>query len=240
MRMLAWSTIRATMYVGNGGLIQSEYERLSQDVIRLAEIGDDRPDLGCDFYPGTRVDTNLLHQIFHLTRLHDWHSIPRWNTILEVGGGVGSMALAARRMGFEGAYFIVDFPEFLVVQRNYLKHHLSEQQMDMTGFYTPEEFDQLLPAFGPVDLLIGMASLSEMPVPERRRYLEGIQPYPDRFLMFVQQEFNGIDNMRYFGTWMQRKERTGFRAEVTQYHYHRNCWYIQLHKKERMKHGETK
>lgn len=226
--LLSWSTVRGTMYVGNGEQILSEYIRLPQDMLRLAEIEEGRPELGGDFFPGTRVDTNLLHQIFHLTKLPDLHEIANMGVIVEVGGGVGSMALAVRRLGFQGAYFIVDFEEMHHIQKLYLGHHLSEKQLEMTGYYTPQEFKEFQP--DPIDLLIGIASIGEMPTEDRGIYLEGA----DRYLLFVFEQYNGINNTNYFGPWLARMERTGFSTNVERYHFYKNCWYYTLQKRERM------
>ena len=63
---------------------------------------------------------NLLHHAYNLLQLDLHTPLHKLPTILEFGGGYGSTARLAFRLGFQGTYLIFDLPEFSALQRFYL------------------------------------------------------------------------------------------------------------------------
>ena len=130
----------------------------------------------------------FVHQAYHLKQLFDRTDvdIAALDVIYEVGAGYGVMPLLIERLGFEGDYYILDLPEFCLIQRYYL----SNVEAELEPIYAN-------PARA--DLVIAMHSIGEMSIKERepfelvdaRYYLIGYKPV-----------YGGFDNTAYFARFM--------------------------------------
>lgn len=193
---LQWSTIQATMFVGNAPYVESEFLELTQSdypicldnrishIITETSIGN--PTLLWDWTSG-----NLIHQMYHLQQ---WlnrtkQDITKIRSIVEIGAGYGAMALICYRLGFRGLYYIIDFPELETIQRYYLTE--TTKDMEGPGLIL---YGLLLPQH--CDLLIASHSLSEMPIPERERLLS--QVAAKEYLFASSYEYEGVDNAAWF------------------------------------------
>lgn len=125
-RLLTWSAIIATMFVGNAPYIDRELKALQDDhwtrwipAITEDDFG------GPERYNGLPTTSgNLIHQAYHLLQ---WEKatgkrVKDLERIVEFGGGYGAMAKLIRRSGFTGEYIIFDTPEFSLLQEYYLSN----------------------------------------------------------------------------------------------------------------------
>lgn len=189
---LNWSTIRATMFVGNGAsFIEPEFLELTESsyplrldnpmcsVIAETQVGN--PELLWGWTSG-----NLIHQAYHLKQWLDRtkQNLSQMTSIVEVGAGYGAMCLICYRLGFKGRYYIIDLPELKQIQHYYLAE---------TEGLKWASWD-IQPRF--CDLLIACFSLSEMPLAEREQLLS--QTVTKEYLFVSSYEFDGVDNEGWF------------------------------------------
>ena len=181
-QFLRWSTIHATMFVGQAPYIQGEYDELVNDHRDWRNVITE-PGFGAPWYlryaPWT--SGNLVHQAFHLKQWLDQTGmdIAGLDSIQEIGGGYGAMALVCRRLGFRGEYRIHDLPEFSLLQRYYLSNVSVPISIGL----------------GESDLLIALFSVSEVSdLTERHRVLTPANAY----LIGYQAVWKKVDNQVYF------------------------------------------
>jgi len=178
---LNWSTIQATMFVGNGAdYIKDEYDELMgagwENIIAETRVGNP------EIYNG-HTSGNLIRQAYHIKQWqdHTGKQVKNLKCIMEVGAGYGALRLIIDRLGFSGKYVIVDIPEVIELQKYYFQR--CQLQAEFNVDCSP-------------DLLIGLFSLSEMAVDERKKILGSCAPM--HHLIAFQAVFYGIDNMKYF------------------------------------------
>lgn len=189
--LLEWSTIQATMFVGNAPYIFDEmpdFEYMSDKevrdyvkVVKNPKVGTTNTDNIC---------TNLVHQYYHLKQWLDRtkQDITQMTHIVEIGAGYGAMALIIYRLGFRGMYYIVDLPELVTIQKYYLEN--TTKDVKGQGIIQWDSLPQYC------DLLIASHSLSEMPVNERERLLS--QVGAKEYLFASSYEYEGVDNAAWF------------------------------------------
>jgi hypothetical protein len=172
--LLTWSTLHATMFVGEAPWIEQEYRFLRNDgwqrwrpATREDDFGDP-PRLSYD--KGT--SGNLIHQAYHLALWEDvtGKRIEHLKRIVEFGGGYGAMCKIVRRLGFEGDYVIYDLPELSLIQRYYLSNLSIQADLFLTDGLTDIE------PIPPGDLMIGLYSLTEAPIALRNTFTSS--PFP--------------------------------------------------------------
>lgn len=105
------------------------------------------------------------------------------------------MANLIQKMGFSGAYSIFDIPEFLALQKYYLQ--LNGADMQVKFFDSVDSINVVSP-----DIFIATWSLSEAPIELRDSLLQKIGR-PHYVLIAYQQNFCGIDNVKYFGKYIE-------------------------------------
>ncbi len=144
-----------------------------------------------------KTSGNLVHTAYNLDQLINKTKINLANvqTILEFGGGYGCMANLIQKMGFSGAYSIFDIPEFLALQKYYLQ--LNGADMQVKFFDSVDSINVVSP-----DIFIATWSLSEAPIELRDSLLQKIGR-PHYVLIAYQQNFCGIDNVKYFGKYIE-------------------------------------
>ena len=182
-----FSTVVATMYVGDGKLVRKE-------AAEMAAAGEMAHYLDED-------GTNLLHQHYHLWRWRGRqgaNALARVKTIVEFGGGYGAMAIVAERCGFRGEYWIADFPEMNMMQW----WHLGKRGISLEMHWVTEA----RPCERP-DLFISCFGLSEVTPLERVKFLRQIQPRS--YLMVYQRRWDGVDNERFFQIWAEEYQKKG-------------------------------
>ncbi len=91
----------------------------------------------CLFYPLS--SSNAIHHGYHLYRFETQTGvgIQEFGTIVEFGGGYGSLCRLAHRLGFRGKYIIFDLPEQCALQRYYLS------SIGIPGVFTTSSAEEL-------------------------------------------------------------------------------------------------
>jgi hypothetical protein len=139
--------------------------------------------------------------------------------IVEFGGGYGSLCRIVHKLGFKGKYIVFDLPEFVALQKFYLgslamplieakdvaagrRGILCTSDLSVLGSVTPQEAQ--------TSLCIATWSLSET----GEAFREQVVALPavdgaDAYLIAYQNDFEGVDNPRFFDAWRARK--TGIR-----------------------------
>jgi len=206
---LNWSTVSATMFVGEAPYIKKEWQSLSsradfwENALQEPGIGNP-PRLS--YAPHT--SGNLVHQAYHLQQWLDWseRDIRDIDSIYEVGAGYGTMALILHRLGFDGDYAVHDFVEVNLLRQWYLS------QVDIESKKQTMEKP---------DLLIAACSLSEMHPSSRR--LSPVETATSYLIVF-QPRWNKVNNHSYFDELMDRRSDL-FWAKYYSESYP-NHWYL--------------
>jgi hypothetical protein len=205
---LTWPGIVGTMFVGNAPYIECEVKELaSMHFIDEPEFGN--PEL---LKKGKLVlSGNLIHQAYHISRWNGGY-LPELETIVEIGGGYGAMALICRRLGFRGRYIILDLPEFSLLQQYYLSN------VGVEGVEFRTQIDKQIEC----DLLIGLYSLSEMTLAARKTVIDLC---PARaYLLAYGAAWGGWDNMGWALGMMRCKK--GYMWRNWNVPHLPNCWYL--------------
>lgn len=185
---LTWSVIHGCMFVGNAPYIYDEYNELfnSNDWHRWNGILKDplfgQPDLWAGWTSG-----NLIHQAYHLKQFEDktGKRIDELDSILEFGGGYGTMALLCRRLGFTGEYIIQDLPVISKLQEFYL-FNVGINDIEFRIEYQLSD----------VDLIISLWALSETPDIFKNRFFRYHQT--DNYLLSYASVWDTWNNDGYF------------------------------------------
>jgi hypothetical protein len=136
---------------------------------------------------------NLIHQRYHLLQWEKANpntKIEDIETILEIGGGYGALAIVASRLGFVGDYHIIDLPVFEEYQR---------QHLDFRGVNCTMKWDKI----SRPDLMIAIASLSEIPVKSRTKFLYDVRPRS--YLTAYAEWWDDVNNTEYFTDWAEQQ-----------------------------------
>jgi putative sugar O-methyltransferase len=146
---------------------------------------------------------NMVHYAYSLSLLSAAFRINPKDTkrIFEFGGGYGGMARLYFNLGFEGAYYIFDLPEFTALQKYYLrstglKIQKNSSVLKNVSLIDKPEFLEKNPPEN-IDIFIGTWSLSETPIDFRNKMLSLVKD-PNYYLIAYQKTFRGIDNSQYF------------------------------------------
>lgn len=128
------------------------------------------------------LTNNLIHQAYHLQQWEQatGQRVENLKTIVEFGGGYGAMCLLCHQLGFSGRYIIYDLPEFSLLQQYYLS------QCGIEADWNPRRKPR------PVDLLIGLYSLSEVPPNERNPVRA------NSYLFLYSGQWQDYDNVGWF------------------------------------------
>ena len=218
---LTWPGLIMTMFVGNAPYIDLEVGQLPSEFryhLEEPAIGNptiyDRAD--CPITSG-----NLIHQMYHF---YQWEKnakrwLPELETIVEIGGGYGAMALICHRLGFRGRYIIYDLPEFSLLQQYYLSN------VGIDGIEFRTQIDKQMDT---ADLLIGLYSLNEMPLHTRSAIID-LCP-AQSYLIAYGANWGGVDNMAWATDLMKRQR--GYNWRNWNIHHLPNCWYLVGDKRE--------
>jgi hypothetical protein len=203
---LRWGPIRETMLVPNLPYVEEELRALRASAAWASTwsgILEEDP-TGCPPpYPRHPPSSaNLIHHAFHVQRLRDvtGRSLEEFAQIVEFGGGYGSFARLAFRLGFTGDYHVHDFPEFAALQRYYVRSVMAARDEDPPAGFTSSSDPADTPLPEPDGgLFVALWSLSETPLGERQPWIEAIGGASAALLAY-QHEFEGADNRAWFAT----------------------------------------
>ena len=200
---LNWDIIRYSMFYG-GKAEELEYlHSLSSwekwgKALKESLAGRPQPYKGMPETSG-----NMLHYAYSLALLSETFGVNLKETkrIFEFGGGYGGMTRLFFNLGFNGAYYIFDLPEFTALQKYYLQSTGLQSFKNTTiakGVSLIDKIDVLkkTPIIN-ADILIGTWSLSETPIVFRSKILSLVKN-PSYYLIAYQKDFKGTDNVLYF------------------------------------------
>ena len=191
---LTWSTIQATMYVGDAPYIPAELSSIPAEQYHILR----NPGIGG--LQNGDLCTNLIHQYYHLKQWLDRtrQSLGAMDSIIEIGAGYGAMCLICRRLGFEGRYYIVDLPELEQIQWYYLSQTVPDYRSTAHWIKSPKS----------CDLLIACHSISEMPKSEREEIMSQIEVKEYLFTSFY--KFDGVDNEAWFKKFAEKNPNSNW------------------------------
>lgn len=204
---LRWEPILRTMFVGSPPWISVELDALLEDdakygtrwrvALREDQVGSPMP---CTLYPES--SGNLIHHAYHVLQIERafGRRVSDYRTIVEFGGGYGSLCRLIHRLGFTGKYSIYDLPAFSALQRRYLAAVGIHGVECVEGPGVVISRGELSPA-----LFIATWSLSESPLEVRESVERGLNNF-DNILIAYQESFDGIDNLTYFQDLARRFE----------------------------------
>lgn len=192
---LKWPTIVSTMFVGNAPYIDIEYDQLRHGIFDEAIK---EPNFGKPVLYQGWTSGNLIHQAYHLSQ---WEAATGWrisniDSIVEIGGGYGAMALVCRKLGFTGSYIIYDLPEFSLLQEYYLSNTIGVNNIEFANY--PGKLNRVS-----ADLLVAAYSIGEMDIKARTDVLN--RGDICSYLFVYSDSFNGIDNNEWFGQFIESK-----------------------------------
>jgi plasmid stabilization system protein ParE len=201
---LRWRPIRETMLVPHVPYVEDELRALQASgawTATWSTVLEEDP-TGCPpSYPALPSSSaNLIHHAFHVQRLREvsGRSLEDFTQIVEFGGGYGSFARLAFRLGFTGVYHVHDFPEFAALQDYFLRSVLAARGQETPVTFTASADSAHAPApDGDAGLFVGLWSLSETPLAEREPWIDAIDGASAALLAF-QDEFEATDNRAWF------------------------------------------
>jgi len=223
---LRWRVVADTMFASQPLWVAAELLALRcrrdwatrwRPALRESVVGDP-PRLA--LFPDSSA--NLLHHAYHIAqyervtgdRVHDL------GTVVEFGGGYGSMCRLFRQLGFHGRYVIYDMPLFAALQRYYLRSMGidvdpgGQSQNSDAGVTLVSSIDELrrivsMKSVPGASLVVATWSLSESPIPLREAFAAIVRRFSS-FLIAYQAHFGEVDNAAYFRNWKDR-----FDADMT-------------------------
>jgi hypothetical protein len=154
------------------------------------------PFVGCteeDFNNHLRIladknySANRIQLLSHLL-ICGWNieKLASINSIIEIGAGIGEMTDIIYKLGFNGKYSILDFPEIHTLQ----KHLHDRLEIDNVEYVT--DLNNLPVA----DLGIACFSFTEMPIEERDKIIDHMALTKNWLIVYSKHIF-GIDNESY-------------------------------------------
>lgn len=225
-RFLRWDVVRRTMFVGNARYIRHELAHLKS-----------RPDWAVRWQPAIRESTagrplayggyvqssaNLIHHAYHLARFEEITRVPvtDFHSVVEFGGGYGSMCRLFRNLGFTGRYVIYDLAQMCALQEFYLKClglpasmsvGQEQSQAPISCISHLDLLSQLVSegAVAARSLFLATWSLSETPVELRNTLLPLAQDFHG-FLIAFQHRFGEVDNAEFFRRFRESHDSVRF------------------------------
>lgn len=165
-RFLNWSTIQATMFVGDAPYIKGEYGTIKDNGRLMSALEEDNFGSPLRLPWLLQTSGNMVHQAYRVSRweLLTGKRIDQLKCIVEFGGGYGAMARLISRLGFVGQYIIYDLPEFSLLQQYYLSNVGVE--------FEPRVVTELEFAAPPpeADLFIALNSIDESPEALQKKF----------------------------------------------------------------------
>ncbi len=211
-RFLRWHVIRQTMFMASAypPCIEelqkdAQWKNVWQPLIQEDIFGDPIPDPVLPESSGNRI----IHA-YHLLEMQKATGVrfDQLETIVEFGGGYGSISRLLRKLGFKGNYVFYDLPEFLALQRFYLEG-IDQKTFSASNFNanekgqnvlvgTPEDLKKVLASLHKEpSMFIATWSLSESPVSVREQVLPLVSN-SSYFLFGYQPQFDTVDNVAFF------------------------------------------
>lgn len=169
-------------------------------------LDEDRAGLPTPFRGYSRSSATLIHHAYHIFRFEaaTGRKISDFETVVEFGGGYGSMLRLIERLGFSGKYHIHDLPELGALQRFFHESVRAEGWTGgaggqrLTASFSSRREDALRELSDPEStLFIATWSLSETPLEVREEWRPTLARF-SWFLIGFQEVFEGMNNRAWF------------------------------------------
>lgn len=215
-KFLRWSTIQATMFVGNAPYVKEEYKEMNDG--KGGFILD--PEFGNPLLTSTHnvKSGNFTHQEYQLMRLMKlsgeslfYNQFKDTESIFEFGGGYGATCYILHKYGFKGDYHLYDFPELMLLQEFYLSNTMKD--ISNIEFYNSYDLQQI--EYFDVDLFIAMASFNEAPLRVRKHIWDKV--HAKRYFIVYNHIFDGINNDQYFEQLADENPDIEWKKEVNEH-----------------------
>lgn len=189
-----WEVIQKTMFCEAKAI---EYKDIKTNnelfkAINESKVGNPKP-----YYLNSSTSGNLVHHAYSLNQFLKKYSLVDINTVIEIGGGYGSMCRLFRNLNYQNEYIIFDLPEFLALQKYFL-NSINPEFIQQTIFI---QDTKKLATYQKV-FFIATWSFSEMPLNLRSELLSYIDF--DYCLIAFQSTFDGINNIEYFNSFQNK------------------------------------
>ncbi len=220
---LSWDVITRTMFSAFSPYARIELASLKKredwnsrwkPALRESPVG--RP-ARFVLYPSSSA--NLIHDAYNLLAFQEATGLvpEQFQTIVEFGGGYGSMCRLLFNLGFNGTYVIYDLPPFSKLQVYFLGSMGipiltgdSRSQVGRGAILVSGDAEAI-PSVAPIrtskSLFIAAWSISETSIEVRRRFLSQVTEC-DAFLIAFQEQFSEMNNCQFFDRWEQETGAT--------------------------------
>jgi plasmid stabilization system protein ParE len=199
-------------------LLQARPDWTSRWMRAIRETDAGRPYRYAGYPPSSEP---LIQTAYTLSRFESLcgRPITSWDTIVEFGGGFGSLCRLAHALGFRGRYVIFDLPPFTLLQRYFLRS-AGVMRPDDDRLVLTSDIGALSASIdalpdGDRALFVACWSLSETPLALRDAVAPLARRIGDHWIAY-QERYGEVDNVEYFATrWLggpRREERVAHRA----------------------------
>jgi len=202
-RFISWGMIVGNMFAANNPYVAPMLNYLMshpkwsfyQEVIRENWVG--APE---EYYRFPSASGNTIMHTAHLSYFEDMTglNVDKFTTIVEFGGGYGSQARIAKKMGFKGRYIIFDLPHFSALQKFYL------DSGTITGMAYANTIEELRVEVSSADksnmLFLSTWALTEAPFDVRDKVLDTVKGCK-AYLFAYNPGFYELDNNVFFFNW---------------------------------------
>ena len=166
-------------------------------------------------YPGWPESSEpLIQTAYTLARIETLvgRPITEWDTVIEFGGGFGSLCRLAHQLGYRGRYVIFDLPPFTHLQRYFLRSAGILREGDDRIVLTSDlpDLERLVGSLPREawSMFVACWSLSETPLALRER----IRPLVERigrYAVVYQERYGEMDNADFFtNAWLSGTRHT--------------------------------
>jgi putative sugar O-methyltransferase len=219
---LTWKVINNTMFYNDSLATNIELMHLysSGFIKRYGESAIHENSIGSPTYSlyARRSSSNLIHHAYHLSIFENISKkkILDHETIVEFGGGYGSMCRLIYQMGFKGNYIIYDFSHLNLIQNYYLNSINPELKIKKVNSFVQLKKKKNVYLVSDTNLLkkilndkinslfLSTWGFSESPICTRSLFKNTINN-SNSILFAFQKKFNDIENFQYFKKNFYRK-----------------------------------
>lgn len=208
---LTWDVVRRTMFLEYASYVANELGHLRRrpdwPARWRAALTESPAGLPLPYLLYPRSSANLIHHAYHLARFEEatGRRTSDFSTVIEFGGGYGSMCRLLFKAGFNGRYVIYDLPAFRALQQFFLELAGVTPRNSVVWAESPEDIRRTIQSENPSaspSLFLATWSLSEAPVAVRSELMPIVRGC-DACLIAYQENFDGVDNSAYFTQWLR-------------------------------------
>lgn len=236
---LQWDIINSTIHLPNRIEVDYWYDALTRSplwncVFRYA-IEDTDIGKPIRFSDNCKATPTSIQNAFHLLNIGEFNiHLCEYDVIIEIGAGYGSFYRMLRRIGYKKEYIIFDLCPMIILQKSYLESVSELENVDYLEklFFCNKEDDlkeKMAVCSGRI-LVVGLWSLSEMPIDYREVLLKNISDTQNVDYFFAyQKEFQEYNNQKFFEEHFDKNRYLLLRREIL---HHDNNYYMIIKEKD--------